>query len=115
MKDLEKGRNGRSFAANVPSFDFDGEVDFTKSTEIFALPQTQSNPNAVVATVNGREIWSGQFQRVLNMRAAELRPRMSPEQLQEVAPRIASDVLNEIIRQYLLESDTEAAPFSPTS
>ena len=85
-----------------------GEVDFTKATEIFALPQTQSNPNAVVATVNGREIWSGQFQRVLNMRAAELRPRMSPEQLQEVAPRIASDVLNEIIRQYLLEEQIDA-------
>ncbi len=89
------------------------EVDFSQSTEIFSdrpmrAPRSKADPEAIVATVNGRTINNQQLQRALNNRVAQIQSRYTPEQIQQMAQRLASESLNDLIRQILIEGEVES-------
>ena len=103
------GLVGCGHSASSPIHD---EVDFSQSTEIFSDRPTRAprkaDPEGIVATVNGRTINNQQLQRALNNKVAQIQSRYTPEQIQQMAQRLASESRNDLIRQILIEGEVES-------
>ena len=83
------------------------QICYLDQTDLFSSPLRENNllmdPQAAIAVVEGKPISRSQLEREVSLRAMNLKQRVSPEQFEELAPRIRDLALQDLIIRELLK------------
>ena len=96
---------------NRSQSDLQNQVNYLDQTDLFSSPIRDNSllvdPKAAIATVEGKPISRGEFERELRLRAMKLKQSVTPEQFEELAPNIQELALQDLIIRELLKKAIE--------